>query len=99
MANYLNNSPYFDTPISNNNLSILSYRTIPHEDDDQYYTIAKEFEFRPDLLAFDLYGDAGLWWVFTNRNPDVIKDPIFDFLAGKTIQVSKKSTVDKALGI
>ena len=99
MANYSITSPYFNTPQSNNELGILSGRAVPHENDDQSYTIAKEFEFRPDLLAYDLYGDVGLWWVFTNRNPDIIKDPIFDFKAGTIIRLSKKSSLLKALGV
>ena len=99
MANYSITSPYFNTSQFNNELSILSGRAVPHENDDQSYTIAKEFEFRPDLLAYDLYGDAGLWWVFTNRNPDIIKDPIFDFKAGTIIKLSKKSSLLRALGV
>ena len=85
MANYSQSSPYFSTPQVKNELQVLSFRKITHETDDLTYEIAAEFDKRPDLLAYDLYGDASLWWVFTNRNPDVLKDPIWDFTPGKII--------------
>jgi hypothetical protein len=50
-------------------------------------------------LAFDLYGDANLWWVFAARNPNVIRDPIFDFLPGVRIYIPKKTTIDRDLGL
>ena len=99
MADYNKSSPYFATAQSKSELSILALRHIPSERDDMEYTIAKEFEYRPDLLAYDVYKDTGLWWVFTNRNPDIIKDPIFDFKAGTTIRLPKKSTLSAVLGI
>lgn len=99
MATYSNSSPYFDTPQLDSELKILSLRNIPHEDDDVSYTIKAQYQYRPDLLAYDLYDDVGLWWVFINRNPDVIQDPIFDFKEGTIIRLSKKSSVNKALGI
>ena len=82
MAVYLTTSPYFETKQSGNQLGVLAKRPIPSNNNDRKYTIVKEYEYRPDLLAYDLYGDVNLWWVFINRNPDIIKDPIFDFLAG-----------------
>lgn len=42
---------------------------------------------RPDILAHELYGNAKLWWVFAEFNPDSLNDPIVDFTAGKTIIV------------
>ena len=83
----------------NSNLETLNYREIPHVQDDVTYSIAPEYAQRPDLLANDLYGDVNLWWVFMNRNPDVLIDPIFDFTTGKTIRLPKKSTLSKVLGL
>ena len=99
MATYSKTSPYFDTKSNGQELGVLRHRVIPHEADDVTYTLMAEYEYRPDLLAYDLYGDVSLWWVFINRNPDVLKDPIFDFKAGTVIRLSKKSPVTKALGI
>lgn len=99
MARYLTTSPYFETPQSTNQLEVLAKRPIPSNNNDREYTIAKEYEHRPDLLAYDLYGDVNLWWVFINRNPDVINDPIFDFSAGTTIYLPEKGSLTEALGI
>jgi hypothetical protein len=42
---------------------------------------------RPDILAYELYGDASYWWVFVLFNRNKIQDPINDFLYGLTINV------------
>ena len=54
---------------------------------------------KPDLLAHDLYGRKELWWVFAQRNPDEIEDPIYDFAPGVTIQLPKLSNLKTDLGI
>ena len=70
--------------------------TITAEEDDQSYTIERTYAYRPDLLAFDLYGSPRLWWVFAQRNPDEIEDPIYDFKPGVTIQLPKKENIGGA---
>jgi alpha-L-fucosidase len=99
MTKYSNTSPYFETLITNDNLDILNPRTLTAELDDQSYTIERTYAYRPDLLAFDLYGTPRLWWVFAQRNPDEIEDPIYDFKPGITIQLPKKENVVQDLGI
>tara|TARA_B100000085_G_C18211153_1_gene377751 strand:+ start:148 stop:453 length:306 start_codon:yes stop_codon:yes gene_type:complete len=101
MAQYSKTSPYKSTPVNKraNALETLNYIKIPHAQDDVTYSIAPEYSTRPDLLANDLYGDVNLWWVFMNRNPDVLIDPIFDFTTGKTIRLPKQSTLKKVLGL
>ena len=74
-------------------------RKLSKQVDDVKYTIDKVYQNRPDLLAFDLYGDANLWWVFVQRNPDVLRDPVFDFLPGVTIYIPKKNTIVNDLGL
>jgi hypothetical protein len=54
---------------------------------------------RPDLLASDLYGYPELWWVFIQRNMDVIQDPIFDFVPGTQIFIPKGSSLLTMLGL
>jgi hypothetical protein len=51
------------------------------------------------MLASDLYGDSALWWVFAMRNPNVLKDPLFDFRAGVQIFIPKKATLQQDLGV
>jgi len=99
MARYSNTSPYFGTTEFADSLDILNPRTLTAEADDQLYTIERTYAYRPDLLAYDLYGTPRLWWVFAQRNPDEIEDPIYDFKPGVTIQLPKKENVFRDLGI
>ena len=99
MATYSPTSPYFKTSEVGNYLDVLNPRTITAEGDDQIYTIERTYAYRPDLLAFDLYGTPRLWWVFAQRNPDQIEAPIYDFKPGVTIQLPKPSNVSRDLGI
>ena len=99
MAKYSPTSPYFATTQNNTALDIFTPRPITAELDDQSYTIERTYAYRPDLLAFDLYGTPRLWWVFAQRNPNEIEDPIYDFKPGVTIQLPKKSNVQSNLGI
>jgi alpha-L-fucosidase len=99
MSNYSNTSPWYNTPITNNYLDLLSIRPVSAETDDFLYTIQPQYAYRPDLLAFDLYGTSALWWVFTQRNLDVLQDPILDFVPGTQIYICKNSSLTSALGI
>ena len=99
MARYSQTSPYFETTENDVSLDILTPRTITAEEDDQSYTIERTYAYRPDLLAFDLYGSPRLWWVFAQRNPDEIEDPIYDFKPGVTIQLPKKENISSDLGV
>lgn len=96
---YSNNSPWYTTPIKQNYLDILKIRPVSAESDDFLYTIQPQYSRRPDLLAFDIYGDAGLWWVFIQRNLDVLQDPILDFVPGKKIYLPKNSSLKAVLGL
>ena len=99
MAKYSATSPYFTTSEFPEYLDILSPRAITAEFDDQSYTIERTYAYRPDLLAYDLYGTPRLWWVFAQRNPDEIEDPIYDFKPGVTIQLPKPANVSRDLGV
>ena len=99
MAKYSNTSPYFETSEIADYLDILNPRTLTAENDDQSYTIERTYAYRPDLLAYDLYGTPRLWWVFAQRNPNEIEDPIYDFRPGVTIQLPKPANVSKDLGV
>jgi hypothetical protein len=96
---YKNSSPYATTLTFGPFLDIMSPRIVTKNADDVTFTINTVYKYRPDLLASDLYGDAALWWVFAARNPNVIKDPIFDFRPGVTIYIPKKSNLATDLGI
>jgi hypothetical protein len=98
-AEYKNTSPYSQTDVYGNFLDVMTFRAIPKNSFDVLYTIDHSYSFRPDLLAHDLYDNAALWWVFAVRNPDNIKDPIFDFVAGRKIYIPTKETLGSVLGI
>jgi hypothetical protein len=99
MATYSNTSPWYNTQTVENHLDVLTIRPVSAEPDDFLYTLEAQYAHRPDLLAFDLYGDASLWWVFIQRNLDVLEDPIFDFVPGKKIYIPKNSSLRQVLGI
>ena len=99
MAIYNYSSPWAATPQNNLYLELLSIRPVPAESDDFRYVIENQYKHRPDLLAYDLYGNAKLWWLFLQRNMSVIKDPIYDFVPGTTIYIPKKSNLEKFLGV
>jgi alpha-L-fucosidase len=81
-------------------LDVIQNRRIPKDPNDVSMTISTVYENRPDLLAFDLYGDPRLWWVFAARNPNRLgNDPYFDFKTGITIFVPTLSTLKAVLGL
>ena len=99
MAIYNPASPWATTPQNNLYLNLLEIRPVPAEPDDYKYVIENQYKHRPDLLAYDLYGNPKLWWVFVQRNMSTIKDPIYDFTPGTLIFLPKKSNLEKFLGV
>ena len=99
MAKYSNASPWATTPQNFLHLELLNIRPVPAENDDFRYVIENQYRHRPDLLAYDLYGNSKLWWVFVQRNMNVIKDPIYDFVPGTVIKIPKRSNLEKFLGV
>lgn len=97
MAIYKKTSPWYITKQNTLYLELLTIRTIPTSDDDFKYVIENQYRHRPDLLAFDLYQDAKLWWVFAQRNRSILKDPIYDFSPGTTIFCPAKANINTAL--
>lgn len=99
MAEYKDNSPWRKTSIINNYLGYFRIRPIISESDDILYSIEPQYMYRPDLLAYDLYKDSKLWWVFVQRNMDVLSDPIFDFKPGVKIYLPKINNIKTSLGL
>ncbi len=93
-------SPYNFTDVVNFKfLDIMMNRPIPMQPSDIYWIITPVFEYRPDMLAYDLYNDPRLWWVFAQRNPNTLPDPYFDFKAGVGIFIPKLDTLKQVLGV
>lgn len=97
--NYKKNSVYAKTLISTegNFLDQLVSRSVPSTVDDSIIEISSKYHLRPDLLAFDLYGDSNLWWVFAERNPNTLKDPVGDFTQGTQIYLPNASLLIQTL--
>lgn len=100
MAKYTDASPWFNTKTVNGQyLDVLAIRPVPAENDDILYEIEPQYTYRPDLLAYDLYGSHKLWWVFAQRNMNIIKDPVYDFVAGTEIYLPKGRNISEILGV
>jgi len=99
MPIYSKTSPYYSSDNSKGYLDIMTFRNFTYETDDVLWEVSKEYEHRPDLLAYKLYQDQNLWWVFSQRNSEVLKDPVYDMVAGVKIYLPKLSTLRKDLGI
>ena len=98
MTTYNATSPYYATGYSQFFLDVMINRPIPGQSDDLPFTINQTYQYRPDLLAFDLYDSAGLWWVFYQRNPNTLTRPPLDFVIDTFIYVPKLSTLRSVLG-
>jgi hypothetical protein len=98
-TSYATSSPYHGTPQWGQFLDIWNSKTIPADVTDALYQIDPPYNLRPDLLAYDLYQDTNLWWVFAVRNPNALIDPIFNFVAPNIIYIPTKAVVQKALGL
>lgn len=80
-------SQYLSTPVKDWYLDIMVHRSVPQSQYDKLVIIAPEFNQRPDLMSQSEYGTPKLWWVFAVRNPDLLIDPINDFVTGSEIFV------------
>jgi Base plate wedge protein 53 len=99
-VSYSQNSPYFTTTVYNNLfLDIMNNRGILPDPTDVYWQITQTYNMRPDMLAYDLYGNSQLWWVFAQRNPNMIKDPLFDFVTGTYIYLPQLTNLQTQLSL
>jgi hypothetical protein len=96
---YSRTSPYYGTGTWGPFLDVWSGKTIASDVTDAIYQIDPPYNLRPDLLAYDLYKDADLWWVFAVRNPDALLDPVFDFVSPTIIYVPTYATLKTSLGL
>lgn len=64
---------------------------IPFSNTDIIIKIAKEYEHRPRKLAYELYGQPELYWIFRHFNKEKIQDPIFDLVDGISIVIPEKN--------
>jgi hypothetical protein len=97
---YPSTSPYYLTnTVDGQFLDVMVNRPVPSDPTDVQWTITATYNRRPDLLAYDLYGTGKLWWVFAQRNPNRLKDPIGDFKTGVSIYLPQGDLLKQALGL
>ena len=90
----MSSSPYKNTPFKQSGaLGMLNIRPVPAYLDDQLYEIEPQYNHRPDLLAYDLSRDNRLWWVFGQRNLDIIEDFVYDIKTGTKIYIPQPDKV------
>lgn len=96
MSNYNNNSPW--AKVSQSwylGYTVPAYMTTA--DSDMSYTIPTTQNEQPWKLAKELYGSEELYYIFALLNPDLLQDPVYDFVTGLTIQVPDPSRVRQYL--
>lgn len=98
-ATYSRSSPYYGTRTWGKFLDTWTGKTITASPSDAVYQIDNIYNLRPDLLAYDLYQDSALWWVFAIRNPDVLSNPLLGFTTGKIIYIPTRATLQEQLDI
>ena len=97
-TSYKKNSPYAGTAIYGKFLDVLEYRKISKQPDDVTYKINSVYKYRPDMLAYDLYGNSQLWWVFYQRNPNTLQTAPVDFSIGTQIYIPQINNLKTTLG-
>jgi len=99
-ARYESSSPWSSTSVIDDTyLDLLTIRPVPASDDDILYEVQTQYAYRPDLLSYDLYGTKNLWWVFAQRNMDILKDPVYDLEPGVKIYLPKGDALARQLGV
>ena len=71
------------------------YPEVEFSSEDKY--IITSYEDRLDLLAYDYYGDEGLWWVISRANPDVTRRDSFFITSGMQIRIPDKNIIPSLL--
>ena len=94
MTSYRTDSVYRNTGIVNNKyLDVYEPGSLDLENTSTVdYVLTSKHNNRPDVLAHELYGNAKLWCVFAQFNPDMLNDPIIDFVSGLKIKVPTRFT-------
>lgn len=87
-AKYKNTSVYRNTKLSGNYLDLYQPPiSVDLNNNTRIIVVAPKYEHRPDLLAYDLYGNSEVWWIFTLYNRDLLLNPMFDLKTGMELTV------------
>lgn len=90
---YKASSPYARTSQTSWYLNTMTRRNVLPDYTDVNIIVDRKYNFRPDLMSYDLYGTVDYWWVLVERNIDKIRNPIYDFKEGLSIWIPSKTRV------
>lgn len=90
---YKRTSHLRQTPINRGYTDLYVPPIQPDFNYTEEFEITQKYVKRPDLLAYELYGESDFWWVFPLYNKNLIVDPINDFTLGKIILVPTREFV------
>lgn len=90
---YKRTSHLRSTPIVNGYTDLFVPSVEPDFNNADEFEITQQYHQRPDLLAYDLYGESRFWWLFVVYNKNQIVNPINDFTRGLTIWVPRRDFV------
>lgn len=82
---------YADTETKEYVLSTRPIEEIPKSVDDSFHTVTSYEAYRLDLIAYNYYQNALLWWVIAQANN--IKDPFNDVTAGMVLRIPNLNTL------
>lgn len=87
---------YNNTPIKDFYLDLAKFPTAAQligNKKTQTIVVEPRFEFRPDLLSYNLYGNSSYWWTIVLINRNQLIDPIRDLRAGMMLRVLSKADI------
>ena len=85
MATYSKYSMYSGTIQKDGLLGVYQDIPITKHSSDYVMKVPPRYHNRPDLLAMDLYGAPGLWWIIPRLND--FSDLVFDMYEGREINI------------
>lgn len=98
LVEYRKSSPLYNTPQTTWFLGNYVDRELYREGSDTLTVISSKYNLRPDLMSYKLYGTVDYRMTFMMLNPDLLKDPIYDFITGITIYTATLERLRSFLG-
>ena len=91
----MSKTPVYSLPDGTVAFGLRATVLAPDSVTDQIIKTAQRHTGRPDLLAYELYGDVALWWVVPEANQMI--DPITELVAGLELRAPSKARVVNSL--
>ncbi len=92
---YKRSSPYSATSQTSWYLDFYRDNNLLDRSEVEVITIDPKYQYRPDLLSYDLYGTPDYWWIFQRQNMSLIKDPVWDLKSGLRIYAPTRDYISR----